>query len=245
MSEQVEWAQIFERYRHLSRDFQQKFQSIQSRISFEKYGAGDATIKTVREELEELDEIFQDFNSWIYISLLEDLNEAKKNNAVGLLEISSKIKRIKIKMQKKLTSKRIRIETNFDKPLAVSTYITFFEQLLNLIFENSFKYSPTDSSISVSTTNKSDSISLEISSTGPIVEGSEIKKLATKGFRAEAAISSKLPGEGYGLYNSKRIANLLGIEMSFRSSSANKFTYNGNAYCDFVVCLKIPLELIF
>ncbi|WP_312397956.1 hypothetical protein [Stutzerimonas kunmingensis] len=70
MSDQVEWAQIFERYRHLSRDFQQKFQSIQSRISFEKYGAGDATIKTVREELEELDEIFQDFNSWIYISLL-------------------------------------------------------------------------------------------------------------------------------------------------------------------------------
>jgi len=243
MSNQVEWAQIFERYRHLSRDFQQKFQSIQGRLSVEKYGAGDQAIKNVRGELEELDEIFQDFNSWLYISLLEDLNEAKKNNAVGLLEIPSKIKRIKMKMKNKFEVKRIKVETDFDTLLAVSTYITFFEQLLNLIFQNSLKYSPVSSIINVSTINKNDSIILEISSSGPVVESTEIKSLATKGFRASAAISSNVPGEGYGLYNCKRIANLLNIEINFKSDSVSKYNVNGIAYCDFIVNLKIPLEL--
>ncbi|WP_122255183.1 ATP-binding protein [Pseudomonas syringae] len=243
MSGLVEWAQIFERYRHLSRDFQQKFQSIQGKLSVEKYGPGDQTIKNVRGELEELDEVFQDFNSWLYISLLEDLEEAKKNNAVGLLEIPSKIKRIKMKMKNKFEVKRIKIETDFDKLLAVSSYITFFEQLLNLIFQNSLKYSPIGSTINVSTSNKNDSIILEISSSGPVVESKEIKNLATKGFRAGAAISSNIPGEGYGLYNCKRIADLLKIEMLFKSDSASKYTLNGIGYCDFMVCLKIPLEL--
>lgn len=243
MSKPVEWAQIFERYRHLSRDFQQKFQSIQNKLSIEKYGPGDSTIKNVREELEQLDEIFQDFNSWIYISLLEDFEEAKKNNAVGLLDISSKIKRLKIKMQKKLNAKRMKIETDFATTLAVSTYITFFEQLLNLILENSLKYSPVDSSIYISTVNESDFVVLEISSTGPVVESSEIRNLVGKGFRADAAIASNLPGEGYGLYNCKRIAELLNIKMSFKSNSTNRFTVNKIAYCDFIVYLKIPLEL--
>lgn len=243
MSNSVEWAQIFERYRHLSRDFQQKFQSIQGRLSIEKYENSDSVIKKVRTELEELDEVFQDFNSWLYISLLENLEEAKNNNAVGLLEIPSKIQRIKIKMKNKLQDKRIKIETDFDEKIAISTYITFFEQLINLIFQNAFKYSPSGSSINISTTNKSDYILLEISSPGPVVENSEIHSLTTKGFRANAAINSDIPGEGYGLYNCKRISDLLNINIDFKSQSTKRYTFNEIGYCNFTVTLKIPYEI--
>src|SRR5690606_4390292 len=117
-----------------------------------------------------------------------------------------------------------KIEADYDKLVAVSTYITFFEQLLNLIFQNSLKYSPAGSTINDTTSNKNDSILLEISSSGPVVESTEIKSLTTKGFRADAAISSNIPGEGYGLYNCKRIAELLNIGMSFKSDSASKYT---------------------
>lgn len=243
MSNSVEWAQIFERYRHLSRDFQQRFQSIQSKLSPEKYGLGDSTIKSVRVDLDQLDEIFQDFNSWIYISLLEDLNEAKKNNAVGLLDIASKVKRIKHRMASKLQAKRLKVEDDVDRSIVVTTYITFFEQMLNLIFQNSLKYTPAGSTISVSTTNKSDHIILEISSTGPVVEVGEIPHLTEKGFRAAAATSSTIPGEGFGLYNCKRIADLLCIDMAINSRSASRYSFNGIEYCDFIVRFKIPYEI--
>lgn len=243
MSNSVEWAQIFERYRHLSRDFQQKFQSIQSKLSPEKYGVGDSTVKGVRADLDHLDEIFQDFNSWIYISLLEDLSEARKNNAVGLLEIASKVKRIKHRMESKLQAKRLKVEDDIDRSIVVTTYITFFEQMLNLIFQNSLKYTPAGSTIHVSTTNKSDHIVLEISSPGPVVEVGEIQYLTAKGFRAAAATSSVIPGEGFGLYNCKRIADLLNIEIAINSRSSNKYSFNGIEYCDFTVRLKVPYEI--
>ncbi|ROL86599.1 sensor histidine kinase KdpD [Pseudomonas protegens] len=243
MSNSVEWAQIFERYRHLSRDFQQKFQSIQSKLSPEKYGVGDSTVKGIRAELDQLDEIFQDFNSWIYISLLEDLSEARKNNAVGLLEVASKVKRAKHRMESKLQAKRLRIEVDIDRSIVVTTYITFFEQMLNLIFQNSLKYTPAGSTIQVTTTNKSDHIVLEISSPGPVVEVGEIQYLTTKGFRAAAATSSVIPGEGFGLYNCKRIADLLNIELAINSRSSSKYSFNGIEYCDFTVRLKIPYEI--
>ena len=243
MSNSVEWAQIFERYRHLSRDFQAKFQIIQSKLSVEKYGTGDSTIKSVRAELDQLDEIFQDFNSWIYISLLEDLTEARKNNAVGLLEIESKVKRLKHKMESKLQAKRLKIDVDMDKNINISTYITFFEQMLNLIFQNSLKYTPTGSTIHVSTTNKSDHIILEISSPGPLVEIEEIKHLTDKGFRAAAAMSTIIPGEGFGLYNCKRIADILNVEITLSSKTSNKYTLNNVEYCNFTVRLKIPYEI--
>lgn len=243
MSSPVEWAQIFERYRHLSRDFQAKFQIIQGRLSPEKYGPGDATVKSVRTDLEELDEIFQDFNSWIYLSLLEDLNEARKNNAVGLVEIASKIKRARHKMTTKLQVKRLKIEINVDSNIMVRTYITFFEQLLNLILQNSLKYAPAGSTIQVSSTSKSDHVVLEISSPGPAAEPAEIQHLTTKGFRSHAATLTNIPGEGYGLYNCQRISDLLGIALHIKSRTSSKYMVGNVDHCDFSVTLKIPNEI--
>lgn len=243
MSDSVEWAQILERYRHLSRDFQQKFQLIQSKVSPEKYGVGDSVIKALRVDLEDLDEIFQDFNSWLYISLLEDLEEAKRTSAVGLLELHSKIKRVKHKMQKRLENKRLKVEVDVDKVLTISTYVTFFEQLLNLVLQNALKYSPVGSSIQISTTNKHDHVVLEMSSFGPAVDAVELDQLGTKGFRAAAAIKTNIPGEGFGLYNCKRICSVLNIKMRMTSNYASRYTVSGVEFCTFSIFFEIPYTL--
>jgi len=238
--ESMDWSQILERYRHLSRGFQNKIQTIQKKVA--KLDKG-AEVDVISKDLEDLDSLFQEIDTWIYMSSLEDTDEVTRNHVPGDMSLKSKITRGKAKIKKAADYKNVKIDVEDVEDAHITTYLSFFEQLLSLLLGNALKYSAKSGDISVSSAKRDDVVSLSIYSYGPIVEFDEVDKLTEKGFRARAAIASNMAGDGFGLYNAKRVCDMLRIKMTVKSEHAKATEINNVRYAQFVVRLLVPYNI--
>ncbi|HQR86184.1 MAG: hypothetical protein B7Y59_02380 [Burkholderiales bacterium 35-55-47] len=237
--------QFLERFRTLQRDIQNSLQNLQKNTEAILLDKKLPEIEKILTGINEVTEYWQDFSGWVLISTLEDANEARKNCAPGRLDIASKIHRSKLKRRRDLTNSAIKIDTSNVSSIVIDTYIPYFEQLLDLIISNCIKYSPKGGSIEITTTLIGDSCKICFSSIGPLVANHEKPSLGFKGFRSEAAKKLAVTGDGFGLFNVKRIAELIGASTSFNPQTRTTMEFGGVPYANFEVTVSVPKTLKF
>lgn len=241
----IESNQFLERFRTLSRDIQNGLQNLQKHTEALKKCHSPADVERISVEISEVAEYWQDFAGWVLISTLEDAEEARKNCAPGRLDIQSKIMRLKHKRRRDLSSIGLKLDTKSVPSIVVETYIPYFEQLLDLLASNFIKYSPKGGDIEISANMQGDVCKICFSSMGPLVANHEKASLGTKGFRSEAAKKLPVTGDGYGLFNVVRIAELIGASVSFNPQTRTTMDFGGVAHANFEVTISIPIALKF
>lgn len=239
----IEEGQLLERFRALSRNLQNSIQTIEKllndntgTIPLDLKAKCDAQIKIARDS-------WQEYSEWVLISTLDDLSVARANCAPGLVNIKSKLQRAKARYNTTYSAKRLVVDIKQCHDATFSTYIQYFEQCIDLLLENAIKYSPRNGIVEVSSRSINDSIEIEISSIGPIVETDEIQNLGSKEFRSKAAKLLNVPGQGFGLYNVKRLCGLLESSVRFYPKQIPKTTIDNTDYGPFSVVIKFPITL--
>lgn len=241
----IESNQFLERFRTLSRDIQNSLQNLQKQTEVLKKCSGPADIEKVSVGINEVAEYWQDFAGWVLISTLDDADEARKNCAAGRLDIQSKIMRVKHKRRRDLASIGLKLDIKGVPNIVVDTYIPYFEQLLDLLVSNCIKYSPKGGAMEISASMQGAVCKICFSSIGPLVANHEKASLGTKGFRSEAARKLTMSGDGYGLFNVLRIADLIGANVSFYPQTRTNMDFGGVPYANFEVTISVPTSLKF
>lgn len=239
----METGQLLERFRLLSRDIQNGLQASQKQIGNLRLSQGRVELEQLSATIEKISEAWQDFSGWILVSTIDNLSEARNNSAPGRVDISSKIRRSKIRRKKDLERMGIKVDSADSEEVVVETFIPYFEQLLDLLFGNAIKYSPKAGHIEISCNRSQAGATVSIKSVGPLCKKTESNQLGEKGFRSENAILTPLSGQGYGLYNCKRLCELLGIDMELRPDQRVLYESNHVSYANFQVILRVPSEV--
>lgn len=102
--------------------------------------------------------------------------------------------------------------------------ISAFDCVPFIMLDNAIKYAPDDTEITVKfDEDYHPNIPLKVSveSLGPLVNESNLKRLADRGFRDENALNTQLQGQGLGLYIAKELCDMHSIKMSFSSNPRN------------------------
>lgn len=239
----IESGQILERFRSLSREMQNGIQTLQKQISAFEGLRDTKELLSLQKTIKDMSDAWSDYSGWVLLSTLDDISEAKQNCAPGRLDIQSKLTREKNKKHSALTTKGVKLDTSATTSIVIETYIQYFEQILDLLISNAIKYSPKAGTISISTGRKDNNVLIWIESVGPLVTKLEQSRLGEKEFRAEAARQMQVPGQGYGLYNVLRLAELLNIDVQFIPSQ--KSVENGGIpIANFLVKLIVPNSVV-
>jgi signal transduction histidine kinase len=236
----IDTGQLLERYRHLSRDIQNGLQTAQRQLEKIKSGDESQKIQNVYETLSEISDAWQDFSGWVLISTLENLEEARNNCAPGRVDLKSKIIRSKKKFKGDIERKGLKIDTSAMQSFVIETYIPYFEQALDLIFGNAVKYSQKAGTVEISIDHTKRGYKISLRSIGPIVHKHELIQLGDTGFGSENARKLPVTGQGYGLYNAKRLVKLLDADLEFRPEQRVLYESSGVAYANFLVELHVP-----
>ena len=236
----IESGQLLERFRLLARDIQNGLQTAQRQLEPLKRGAGNSEAIKIAATLSQMSEAWQDFSGWILLSTLDDPNEARANSAPGRIDVRSKIIRSKIRAENTSIRNGIKIDISDVQSLIVETYIPYLEQTLDLIFDNSIKYSPRGGTIEVSVEREKSGATIMVRSVGPNVQRYEIEHLGTKGFRSEGAKKASVAGQGFGLFNVRRLVDLLDASVEFRAEQKILYESSNTQYSNFTVILKLP-----
>lgn len=134
--------------------------------------------------------------------------------------------------------KRIDIEfsgQSFNK----SDLYPVFDIVPFLLLENAIKYSPKESKVLVTFSERPHCIDVSIDSLGPLVKDHEKLQLTEKNFRGECAKSLGIPGTGFGLHFAKYVCDLNQITLEILPSSSS-YSVNGVPHAPFRVTLKVP-----
>lgn len=236
----IDSGQLLERFRLLSREIQNGLQTAQKQLEPLKRGRDASDATKLANTLSQMSESWQDFAGWILVSTLENSDEARANCAPGRIDTLSKITRSKIRRQNDTVRNGIKIDIDDVQSIVIETYIPYFEQLLDLLFGNAIKYSPRGGIIEVSCGRVKNGANITIRSIGPIVLKHEIPQLGEMGFRSINAQKLHVTGQGYGLFNCKRLADLLGAAIDVRPDQKMLYESSGVQYGNFVVSLNLP-----
>ena len=106
----METGQFLERFRLLSREIQLGIQQLEKGLDALRTDRGDMQLAKVKSIAEKIDEDWSDFSGWVLISTLEDIEEARKNCAAGLVNVKSKIHRSKIRATSQADQHGVKID---------------------------------------------------------------------------------------------------------------------------------------
>ncbi|WP_425493537.1 ATP-binding protein [Marilutibacter chinensis] len=134
--------------------------------------------------------------------------------------------------------KRVDIEFS-GQSFTKSDLYPVFDIVPFLLLENAIKYSPKETKIVVTFSERPHCIDVSIDSVGPLVEDHERQRLTEKNFRGECARALGIPGTGFGLHFAKYVCDLNGITFEI-SSSISSYSVNGVPHAPFGVTLKVP-----
>ncbi|WP_180024746.1 sensor histidine kinase KdpD [Acinetobacter sp. YH1901134] len=114
-----------------------------------------------------------------------------------------------------------------------------FDFLPYLLLENAIKYSPRDSEVEVTFTEKTNFwTEVVINSVGPLVTQEELEKIYIKKYRGLNASTFNSEGGGYGLFFVKLICDSHNIEIDIKSDKSSKFIFQDIWFAPFIVTLK-------
>lgn len=139
------------------------------------------------------------------------------------------------------SANRKNIDINIDGPSKNEiNALEAFELVPFVLLDNAIKYSPKDQSISIKVQDNPTNnyrVNAIITSMGPMVTENEIPQLINRGFRGSLARSSKIQGDGIGLYLANILVQLSNGSLEIRSSPI-MCTISGIAYSEFIVEVK-------
>jgi signal transduction histidine kinase len=238
----IDSGQLLERFRLLSREIQNGLQTAQKQIdSLKKSRSVSSDADKVSSTLADMSEAWLDFSGWVLISTLDDLNEARANSAPGRVDLQSKLNRSKIRRKNDTARNGVSVDVTGCESIVIETYIPYFEQMLDLIFGNAIKYSSKGGAIEVACSrSKLGGATISIRSIGPVVQKHEVSSLGGLGFRCEHAKKLPVTGQGYGLFNAKRLASLIGAEIDFRTDVRVLYEIGGVSFANFSVLISLP-----
>lgn len=241
----IDSGQMMERFRHLSRDIQIGLQTSLKHLDSLKSKIEDPSdLNKINVALGQIKDSWDSYYGWVLLSSLDDEEEASANCAPGYIDLKSKIVRAKKHRQNAITQKGLKVEVNDIKSsIQIQTYIPYFEQLLDLILDNAIKYSVRGGTIELSTSVDGNNVKLMIHSIGPSLIKHEVERLGQKGFRSDNAKKMEVSGQGYGLYNVKRIADLIEAKVSFNPELKILCHSDGIPQSNFTVKLILPETL--
>lgn len=234
----IDSDQFLERFRLLSRDIQIGIQAANKKVNEIQKNPDGILIDKLEGILKDIGNNWDDFSGWVLISTLENVDEARKNCALGTLSIRSKITRSKKKVITDANKHGVKIDDSDAQDIEIDSYIQYFEQMLDLVLSNAVKYAPRGSNVTVSAAWKGALAQITIDSIGPLVQRHEREQLGKKSFRSENALKSGKPGGGYGLFNVLKLAELLEAEISFHPSLKKIFEFERVDYGSFSVTMS-------
>lgn len=245
----IETSVLMERYRSVSRIIQNDIQicskTVNNILLREKPESNQIPdIKRVMEHLDNMNDAWSSFSSWMLVVTLDDLDEARINCTHGLIDVKSKITRSNKKIHRELSQKNIKINIEKNTDIVIPTYIPYFEQLLDLIIGNAVKYSNKGGEINIRYHRNKSNVSIIISSLGPMVEKFEVPFLCNDGYRGDKAKKTNELGYGKGLFIANKICNLIYAKLNFFTNSNSSFQIGNVPYSNFEVELILPDELI-
>lgn len=239
----IDSDQFLERFRLLSRDIQIGIQAANKKVTEIKEQPEIILIEKLENILKKIGEDWDDFSGWVLISTLEDIDEARKNCALGTLSVKSKVTRSKKKVTTDANKHGVKIDDSDIKDIEIDSYIQYFEQMLDLVFSNAVKYAPRGTTVTVSAAWKGATALITVDSIGPLIQRHEKEQLGKKSFRSENALKSGKPGGGYGLFNVLKLAELLDADISFNPSLKKMFELDRIDYGNFSVLMSFKPSL--
>ena len=92
-----------------------------------------------------------------------------------------------------------------------------FQQILTNLIENSAKYSPDNSTTTITAALEDNNVIIKFSNTGIGIDEKDYDKIFTKFARLDNPLTRKAQGSGLGLYITKNLVEKLGGQISVKS----------------------------
>lgn len=114
-----------------------------------------------------------------------------------------------------------------------------FQQILTNVIENSAKYSPEESTITITTKNENTNVVINISNQGPEIKKEDYDKIFSKFARIDNPLTRKVQGSGLGLYITKSLVKKMGGEISVKSEPLPNSNYSNITFT-----ISMPVKTI-
>lgn len=171
-------------------------------------------IKIIEEQSERLIKLIENVLNAAKIDSSSENTILKK---VNLNQITKKVIELT-----KINHKEHIFKTNFSsKELLALADTDYCEQILVNILENACKYSPKNTTVTISTGTKENNVFVEIADCGEGIEESELPKIFDKFWRTDNYLTSKAQGSGLGLYIAQNLAHKMNAEIKVKSPAQN------------------------
>lgn len=154
------------------------------------------------------------------------------------LSVFGKFDKARKMLRIKARDKRLDIEIIGESYTKTDLY-PVFDIVPFLLLENAIKYSPRETKITVTFSERGNFIDVTIDSTGPLVKDFEINRLVEKGFRGECARALGISGTGFGLHFAKYVCDLNEILLEIAPSSSS-YSVNNVPHAPFKITMRIP-----
>ncbi len=114
--------------------------------------------------------------------------------------------------------KNISVTTRFEDGLTLSADRDKLLQALRNLLENSYKYTPADGSVEISSSRKNNEVEIRFSNSGPGIDQADLPFIFERFFRAERSRSRDAGGAGIGLSITKELIEAHGGRVGAESS---------------------------
>lgn len=164
-----------------------------------------------------------------YVETILDLNRIES----GKLQMHQQSRDLNVTVREVLeekraqaAEKRITLESALDPLFAVKYDVRLLKRVLGNLLENAIKYSPENSTISVSSKDEGERVTVSVSDCGPGIAADEKDKVFGKFYRASGAVESGVQGTGLGLYLVKYFVELHKGEVFVESELGRGSTFS-------------------
>jgi len=165
---------------------------------------GDKLSESDLKNLQHIEASSEELND--FISKILELSKIESDKIHLQLEskdINGIIETVVKKLEHSAKKKNISLSLELEPLFPINIDPSLVSKVLSNIIENAIKYSPDDSTVSISTSEKGEHVQIAITDSGVGISESELKSLFTKFFRAKNESTQLLKGTGLGLYLSK------------------------------------------
>lgn len=166
------------------------------------------------------------------VRLSSDLLDLSRVEARGIkkqpVELSALVSEVSSRLASQAQKAGVRLSSTIRPPLVVPADRDEMAQVLVNLFDNAITYTPRDGSVTVSSSETADSVTLAVSDTGIGILSHDIPRLFERFYRADKARSRASGGTGLGLSIVKHIVEghggSVGVESEYNRGSTFTIT---------------------
>ena len=174
----------------------------------------------LKENVKRMDDLIDDL---LTVSRIESGRLPLKKAMVSLEEITKKIIQ-KFKSYAEAANVKVEFEAEKNLPRVLADSL-WLEQVVENLLDNAIRYTKNQGKVKIKIYKDSKRIYFEIQDNGVGIPEEEQKFIFQKFFRAQNALKYQTEGSGLGLYITKRILELMGGKIWFKSKEGKGTTF--------------------